>query len=74
MPLIKAVCTADDRLATERQMTRDGLRVTSMCCGDDDGVADKPDPAGVLRMRWPQFVVAVLSVVCQKFVSFDLCT
>ena len=50
MPLIKVVCTADDRLATERQMTRDGLRVTTMCCGDDDGVADKPDPAGVLRL------------------------
>lgn len=49
-PYPQFVCTADDRDTTIQQFERDGLQFKGICCGDDPGVQNKPDPAGLIRM------------------------
>jgi len=49
-PYPQFVCTADDRDTTIQQFERDELRFKGICCGDDPGVQNKPEPTGLIRM------------------------
>lgn len=49
-PLPTFVCTADDRDTTIKQFERDGLKFKGICCGDDPGIVNKPEPTGLIRM------------------------
>lgn len=49
-PYPQFVCTADDRDTTIQQFERDGLQFKGICCGDDPGVQNKPEPTGLIRM------------------------
>jgi phosphoglycolate phosphatase-like HAD superfamily hydrolase len=48
-----AVCTTDNRAVTEATMAHLGLTkyICAMCCGDDGGVAHKPDRAQIDLLR-----------------------